>query len=67
MEEKIDNLSNALMAMQNIMVQSGMVTNEKKEKNSAGSSKGENSALNTNSEMTIYQMQFKKMIMKPLK
>ena len=55
MEEKIDNLSNALMAMQNIMVQSGMVTNEKKEKNSAGSSKGENSALNTNSEMTIYQ------------
>ena len=55
MEEKIDNLSNALMAMQNIMVQSGMVTNEKKENNSAGSSKGENSALNTNSEMTIYQ------------
>ena len=62
MEDKIDDLSNALMAMQNVMVQSGILNQGKNmNKNSgrdeiktASQSIKESTAVGSNSETTIY-------------
>ena len=56
MEAKIDNLSNALMAMQNMMVQKGILGQEhSKTESKKGDRAQDTSVLNTNSETTIYE------------
>ena len=62
MEDKIDDLSNALMVMQNVMVQSGILNQGKNmnknsgrdEINTASQSIKESTAVGSNSETTIY-------------